>query len=240
MSSGTILSVSDSFHINTASVPVTSPMKGQNVNPSYPTGSDSFSLQAGQQAGQHYHLGDSFSDGSVGMTNSVSHLDGHFHGTQGISGSAQPQNMLGSVQQDVIGNADVSAQARMSTDSYPPSQNVSDPLQPSDSALNTIIKSPVNAPVQSPEGQMPAGTFMRQNSSFGSVESASSVVGSQMGNSPQNPLSSPSPNTSNQILTNQMTSTIQQGNSAFTQTQLIQGTNTAVSQSGSTLTQSGN
>ena len=234
MSSGTIMSVSDSLHINMSSGPATSPMKDQTINSGYPVVTGSFSLQPGQPGGQPF-VGDSFPSASVG--DSVPNLDGPFHESHNIAGTVQQQNILGSVQQDVTCSADVSAKGRMSTDSYPPLQNVSNTIQHSDSALNTILQSPGNASVQSPEGQMSAGTFLRQNSSFGSLESSSPpVVGSQIGSS-QNPLTSP--NTSSQISTNQMTSTLQQGNSIFSQSQQVQGTSVAVSQTASTMAQPG-
>lgn len=219
--------------VNVVGRPTGTPLKDQSINQNCQSSSDSFRLQTNQGYPQ---ADPPFSSGSVATANTIPNLEGPFQQTEGISGSVQQQNIVGSVQHEGMGNVDVSAQGRMSVESYPPSQAISN--QPSENALDTCtsIQSPENIHTPSPEGQ---GSF-RRNSSLGSMEGAQSGVGNQMSLS-QNPLSSPIQSISSQILANEMPgSSVQQRNSVFTQSQIVQGTNTAVSQSGSISSQPGN
>lgn len=218
--------------VNVAGGAIGTPLKDQSINQNCQGGSHSFGLQTSQ----HYSQADPpFNSGSAATANAIPNLEGPFQQTQGISGSVQQQNILGSVQPEGIGNVDVAAQGRMSVESYPLSQATSN--QPSENALDTCtnIQSPENIHTPSPEGQ---GSF-RRNSSLGSMEGAQTGLGNQMSLS-QNPLSSPVQSISSQILANEMPGSVQQGNSVFTQSQIVQGTNTAVSLSGSISSQPGN
>lgn len=195
------------------------------------TDSEGFTLIAGQH---HVPPELSVTSQSFGLTDTVPHLEGPCQETQYLPVSAQPQNILASVQQNV--SSMTATQRRFSRGIYSSPQNLSVSLQSSERL--SYVQSPEITHVSSPDGQMSENPV--RNTSLASMNtSLASMLSSLPGVDARIDSTTHIPRSPNQVITSQMSGSGQQGGIAFSQSIFQQGTNTSMPQTSAIQTQPG-
>ena len=226
--SAPVVSDSSTYQINLTGNPVSSPMKNQTANKGYHASSENFGLITEQQRQSE------MISQSLGITDSIPHLEGPFQENQNISDSVNTlEHIAGSVSQAITVNTNTIPQGRLSTDSlFSPPPNINNSLQ--DQSPGSV-KRQDTTPIQSPENQI-----LRRNSSSVASLSSSPGLGNLGDLPPQNIVSSLNQTMSNQLPTGQVTESGLLRDIVFSHSPTVQGTNTSVCVTTTTQSQPGN
>ena len=226
ITSAPVVSDSSTYQTNLTGDPISSPMKNQTANKGYHASSENFGLLTEQQRQSE------MISQSLGITDSIPHLEGPFQENQNISDPVNTlEHIAGSVSQAISVNTNTIPQGRLSTDSLfsPPPNNSLQDQSPG------TVKRQDTTPIESPENQI-----LRRNSSSVASLSSSPGLGNLGDLPPQNIVSSLNQTMSNQLTTGQVTESGLLRDIVFSHSPTVQGTNTSVCLTTTTQSQPGN